>query len=227
MPAVGPRNESFWNGKLAAILRVALSFLYALQLRRAKLIANVLLLLLVLTRNIRANDELEKNDCGCRCLYIAMSALLENPQLSLSNLIEDLKPDNDGTSIGQLEQVAVRVGLNTLAVETSLEALQSRRRPFVAIAHLNHNHFVVISGIDNEGVTTIDPPAVRAVSKSAFESEWSGNVLLLSTQPLEPEKTVSRRIGRTSFLVTSGWMCIGLFFCFFAMTLWRRRGKGA
>ncbi len=134
------------------------------------------------------------NDCGVNCLYIAMKTLSPSNTMDLATLQARLKPEQAGNSLGELSEVAREQGFQTLAVETSVEALQIRQRPFVFIAHLNRGHFVLLTDSSSESVTMVDPPQKMLIPATSLDSEWGGAGIIVSSTEIEEEDTVQRRL---------------------------------
>lgn len=125
--------------------------------------------------------------CGSYCLYTALKAL-DFPVESYSRFEETLgQPTQLGYSMEQLAEAARSVGAYTLAVETSLELLEARPGRFACLALLDQQgHFVNLYNIDAQSVYLIDPPTDRVMDREVFGRKWSGQALLVSTQPLTP-----------------------------------------
>ena len=145
--------------------------------------------------------------CGGFCLFVALQALGTGPT-TLAELEKGLGPPGPrGYSMRELQVAAERVGVSTLAVETSLANLRFRERPLAVIGLLNDDHYVLISDITTARVTVIDPPRSSDTSLDAFGTVWNGKALLLSRSPLASEQAVKR-----SRIITESWpiMAVGL-----------------
>jgi ABC-type bacteriocin/lantibiotic exporter with double-glycine peptidase domain len=138
-------------------------------------------------------------DCGVHCVFVALAAYSASSDLSLEKLKVQLQPGDDGNSIAELADAASVYGVHVLPVETTLELLQARERPFAFIAHLKHGHYVLISDASADSVTVIDPPQTRTISQSGFVSQWSGAGLLISPSPLQSEADLSALVWRKRF----------------------------
>lgn len=141
--------------------------------------------LLLLTSLAQADD---RDLCGAYCLYVGLKAI-DMPVESFERLQEDLgPPPAGGYSLGQLDEVARQYGAETLGVSTSIENLRLCNERFACIAHLNQDHFVLVSKIDTDGVIVVDPPAKRMVPFVTWDRQWDGVALLLSPSALQPEE---------------------------------------
>jgi ABC-type bacteriocin/lantibiotic exporter with double-glycine peptidase domain len=93
-------------------------------------------------------------------------------------------PPIDGYTLGQLELAARSYGAQTLAVETTTGNLSARAKPFACIAHLTHDHFVLITEIDGDSAQIIDPPHRSTVPLDTLGVIWDRRALLISPRPL-------------------------------------------
>jgi|GEM_PF-2394090 len=94
-------------------------------------------------------------------------------------------------SLFAMKHVASLYGLNTQGVNTLFEDLASFYQTHPGhrmIAHINGNHYVIVTGIQNGKVTYIDPGAgpegnnqIMEVSQEEFQKAWDGNVLVTQT----------------------------------------------
>jgi ABC-type bacteriocin/lantibiotic exporter with double-glycine peptidase domain len=96
------------------------------------------------------------------------------------------------------------------------------------VAHLNHDHFVVVRDCDEENVHVINGDRLALVPRRVFESTWSRHGLLLSKTVLEPESSVSGRVWWRSFWVWLGRCSIAVSAVFMvgALTIRRLRRIG-
>lgn len=143
------------------------------------------------------------DDCGVNCLYLGLTVLGTTDELSLDDMRDRLAPSGHGNSIAQLSSVANELGFHSLAVSTTLELLQARSRPFVFIAHMKRDHFVLISDASPTSVQMVDPPEASDVPVASFEDAWDGTGLLISNKELESEESLVSRLWWTQFRSTS------------------------
>lgn len=157
--------------------------------------------------------------CGSRCLYVALRGLgfdvadLDEVKSRLGEL------PVDGYTLGQLEAAARAYGAETLAVETTPDALAMRKRPFACIAHLSHDHFVLITGIDAQSATLIDPPHSTDVPLDTLRVIWDRKALLISPKPLVREEDLPVANSRWPWAVAAATLVVA--FLLFAWG-WRR-----
>jgi len=129
--------------------------------------------------------------CGLYALYVALRAV-EIPVASLEELTKRLgPPTKEGYSLGQLQDAAESYGAQTLAVQTNLERLGWRPRPFSVIAHLDGTHFVNLVAFEPGKVRIVDAPETAVVSPEALHRRWSGAALLIAKQPLTAEEQLT------------------------------------
>lgn len=130
-------------------------------------------------------------DCGSRCLYIALRGLGFAPA-DLDEVKSRLGPPPvDGYTFGQLEAAARSYGAHTLGVETTPENLARRAPPFACIAHLTHDHFVLITHVTADSAILIDPPQKTTIPLDTLSALWDRRALLIARQPLLREEDVS------------------------------------
>jgi hypothetical protein len=105
----------------------------------------------------------------------------------LSGVISPLDEGDIVISVFALNTVAKGYGLDLTGAGLTYEALLSIYRDMPdarVIAHINSNHFVIITGIDGEKITYIDPGIGKdkenesvTVTRAGFEKAWSGNAI--------------------------------------------------
>lgn len=129
--------------------------------------------------------------CGGYCLYVGLRAL-DYPISSYDEIERRLGQPTavSGYSLGQLNGVAKDFGVQTLGVSTTPERLAQRPGRFVALAHIDGNHFVNIAGVDNGAARIIDPPREYSLPVDTLRTRWDGTALLLSREPLLAEEKV-------------------------------------
>jgi ABC-type bacteriocin/lantibiotic exporter with double-glycine peptidase domain len=163
--------------------------------------------------------------CGAECLYTALVALDVEPGNYADFLQKAAPTDPRGLSLGRLAELAEERGLSTLLVETSLANLRRRRDepPFVCLAHVDGDHFLLIGDIQPQTVWTIDPPAEREVAAAVFEQRWRGHALLLSRQPLRPEDELP--VARAWWWLGGPLIAVGGLMLGVGFFLWRRQRR--
>ncbi len=131
--------------------------------------------------------------CGGFCLFVGLQAL-EVGQATFAELEKGLGPPGPrGYSMRELQVAAERAGASAMAVETSLDNLRFRDRPFAVIGILNDDHYVLINDITAARVSVIDPPRSYETTLDAFRTVWNGKALLIGKTPLATEESVKRR----------------------------------
>lgn len=131
--------------------------------------------------------------CGSYSLFTALKALGAAPA-TFDELDEALgKPTAAGYSMAQLEAAARRQGLQTLAVETSLDNLRWRDERFACLTIINEHHFVLLYKLTDRTAYVCDPPRVYDVPRELFESAWSRQALLIGPTAFVSEETVASR----------------------------------
>ncbi|SRR5579875_314461 len=114
--------------------------------------------------------------CGHWCIRRCCE-LLGIP-VELPTIMEMMPPSIGGHSMLQMAAVLQKIGLRTEGRKETIETLA--RRGFPCIAHLNQNHFIVVSNIENGRVHLFDGLGRRSTtSMRIFQSSWSGNVLFV------------------------------------------------
>jgi ABC-type bacteriocin/lantibiotic exporter with double-glycine peptidase domain len=163
--------------------------------------------------------------CGAECLYTALVALDVEPGNYADFLQQAAPTDPRGLSLGRLAELAEERGLSTLLVETSLANLRRRRDepPFVCLAHVDGDHFLLIGDIQPQTVWTIDPPAEREVAAAVFQQRWRGHALLLSRQPLRPEAELP--VARDWWWLGGPLIAVGGLIYGVGFFLWRRQSR--
>jgi ABC-type bacteriocin/lantibiotic exporter with double-glycine peptidase domain len=133
--------------------------------------------------------------CGSRCLYVALKGLGFSVK-DLAELEERLgAPPVDGYTLAQLDSGARSYGAQTLGVETTIDNLRLRKPPFACIAHLTHDHFVLISDVNEASATVGDPPHMRSVPLDTLRVVWDRKSLLIAPGPLVREEDLPRPPG--------------------------------
>lgn len=140
--------------------------------------------------------------------YLALKELLDNEGLNipkieiarLSIIIDILtgviNEETDGNlllSMYSLNKVAKIKGLTLYSAKISFEELRETQKPL--IAHVDDNHYIVITKIENDKVTYLDPgigetPEEVTTSVEEFQGIWKGYVLI-SEAPQNPENIIT------------------------------------
>lgn len=121
-----------------------------------------------------------QSECGLAC--IAMVLNYHGNPISLAELRHTLALSGRGLSLSQLAGAADRMGLQTRALRLELHDLRNLRLP--AIAHVDGNHFVVVTRVGRGSVTLLDPAeGRRKVSMKRFDAMFTGVILEASPSP--------------------------------------------
>ena len=151
-----------------------------------------------------ATEPKSDERCGSYCLYVGLKAL-DVPVGSLSELEDKLgSPVPGGYSLGQLAEAAESYGLQTLGVQTSTENLRLRERPFICIAHVDDQHFVLLADMDDRHAWVLDPPAQYTLPLDTLRTRWDGNALLIARNPLLREEDLPRPFPWAPVLIFAG-----------------------
>jgi len=112
----------------------------------------------------------------CGHWAILRSCELLGVPIQMKTILKLLPPDERGASMLQLRNVFRQIGLEAIGRRETLEGLIRGPLPF--IAHLDGDHFVTISAVNDEVVRFFDGdghPAALTVSE--FERKWTGALL--------------------------------------------------
>jgi len=136
--------------------------------------------------------------CGLYCLAFGLGVLGSPATLDdVQKRLGTVPPTAPGYSLGQMADVAQSYGFQTLLVETSVENLRRRPKPFAVIAHVDADmHFLCVIDVDPSGHATIFDPltlssgrdSVSRVDGPLLTGRWDGVALLISRAPLLAEE---------------------------------------
>ena len=114
----------------------------------------------------------------------------------------------------QLRKTADSFGFSTTVSVTNLENLKWRNEHFnerfICLTLIRDNHFVLLTDIKAATVSICDPPNLNILDIPVFDRIWSGNVLLISKNPLASEEDIvkSRNRWRFARLAVFGFIII-------------------
>ena len=117
-------------------------------------------------------------ECGPRSLLMICNLL--GVETSFAELAElsAFSPET-GTTMAGLYRAAQHLGLNPVGVKASISDLQQLEKP--VIAHVNQDHFLVVTRIADNNVYCLDPVELYGVlSLDEFEKIWGGHLLLFT-----------------------------------------------
>ena len=127
---------------------------------------------------IRQHDE---SDCGAACL--TSIAAWHGLRLPIARVRQHARTDARGTTALGLVWAATRLGFTAKGVRCTSVGLSAL--PLPAIAHVvrqRRQHWVVVSRVSANRIAMMDPATGRRsrVPRPAFETEWSGVMVLLT-----------------------------------------------
>ncbi len=117
---------------------------------------------------------LTDTDCGPACL--AMVLAFHGRHLPLEELRTRLGTGRDGSTAASLLRIARREGLRGQGLRVELEDLE--RLPRGSVLHWQFHHYVVLDGVDGEGILICDPARGRRhVPFSEVDKAFTGVAL--------------------------------------------------
>lgn len=134
--------------------------------------------------------------CGADCLYIGLRSLDVDVPTYEEFISQMGQPPVSGFSMDDLKVQAARFQATATNVITSPANLSARTERFACIAWLKRGHFVLLADVDPamKEVHMVDYPAEATISFAGLGTQWSGEALLISRNPVEPEEVVAQRV---------------------------------
>jgi len=134
--------------------------------------------------------QTEAAECGLACL--AMIAGYHGLETDLQALRRDHAVSLKGSTLKSLIDIADSMNLAARPLRVELSALAQVRLP--AVAHVDFNHFVVITAVTRDSVVLHDPArGARTVLRNKFSKNFTGIVLELTPTPsFTKRKSVER-----------------------------------
>lgn len=124
--------------------------------------------------------QTEAAECGLACL--AMIAGYHGIETDLQTLRRDHAVSLKGSTLKSLIDIADSMSLAARPLRVELPALAQVRLP--AVAHVDFNHFVVITAVTRDSVVLHDPArGARTVPLTEFSKNFTGIVLELTPTP--------------------------------------------
>jgi ATP-binding cassette subfamily B protein RaxB len=124
--------------------------------------------------------QTEAAECGLACL--AMIAGHHGLETDLQTLRRDHAVSLKGSTLKSLIDIADSMNLAARPLRVELSALAQVRLP--AVAHVDFNHFVVITAVNRDSVVLNDPArGVRRLPLTEFSKNFTGIVLELTPTP--------------------------------------------
>jgi hypothetical protein len=144
-------------------------------------------LLLAERLTFAASEGSQPQNCATAALKYTTSQLGKNvTDQQLAQLVSE--PNND-TSLYAMKEFAQGLGLFCRAVKTDIQTLRDLEGCEVILHIPSENHFVVLAGIDNEYVWTIDLASNQFYYRTDlnfFGMDWTeGTALIISNQDIE------------------------------------------
>ena len=150
-------------------------------------------------------QQLDEMDCGATCLR--MIARHYGKYYSLKNLQEHIYIGKHGVTLLGISDAAESIGLQTLAVQSSLQQLQEDI-PLPCIVHWQQSHFVVVYKINEKHVWIADPASGKyKLTIQEFLASWASDIedtepvgVVLAMEPTpEFESRGEERIDKSGF----------------------------
>ncbi|ATU94528.1 ABC transporter [Phyllobacterium zundukense] len=133
--------------------------------------------------------QTEAAECGLACL--AMVAGRYGHEMDLPAIRRRFTASIKGTTLKDLVQVGGQLRLATRALRLDLDDLDKLRLP--CILHWRHNHFVVLTRVQKNRITIIDPATgSRQVARAEVSKQFTG--VALEAWPTEEFEEKNERI---------------------------------
>lgn len=116
--------------------------------------------------------------CGAKAL--AEIFMIKKKDVSLQEISDELSLNGGLASLKDIKSIAESHGLNATAVRFR-DVDELKNVPMPVIAHLNVNHYVVVTALDEKVVKVTDPDIGNlSLTKETFKKKWSGYTLVFS-----------------------------------------------
>jgi len=126
--------------------------------------------------------------CGPEALHELLA--LRGVEASVEELAEEAGTDDTGTSMQGLIEAAALHGCSLSGVKAS--ALEEVGAPF--IAHVDGEHFVFVTGFDDESVFAMEAGLATSIVRRDFESAWAGHALSPATSRAMVASSLAPRV---------------------------------
>ncbi|MFD1419876.1 peptide cleavage/export ABC transporter [Lactiplantibacillus songbeiensis] len=133
-------------------------------------------------------SQVDEMDCGVAALSMILKQY--KSAVSLAYLRRLARTDMEGTTALGLVRAAQKLDFETKAVQSDMSLFETKDLPLPFIVHVIKNgelpHYYVILKIKNNSLVIADPDSTVGVvkmTKTKFESEWSGVAIFLVPQP--------------------------------------------
>lgn len=116
-------------------------------------------------------------ECGLACVCMLLNSF--GKPIDIIHLRNKYRISASGLSFLDLKKILTDFGVEVMGLRIQIEDLVGVSRP--CVAHINGNHFVVISNITDKSVNINDPETgKRKVTLAEFQKIYSGTVLAAS-----------------------------------------------
>ena len=136
-----------------------------------------------------ASEGTQAQNCATAALKYVVSQL--GKDVTDSQLAQLVTEPNNNTSLYEMKRFAQNLGLYCRAVKTDIQTLGDLEGCEVILHIPSKNHFVVLAGIDNECVRTIDLASNQFYCRTDlafFGMDWTeGTAFIISNQPIQLE----------------------------------------
>ncbi len=141
-------------------------------------------------RSVPLIMQTEAAECGLAC--VTMIAGYHGIETDLQSMRRDHSVSLKGSTLKSLIDIAGSMNLAARPLRVELPALAQVRLP--AIAHVDFNHFVVLTGVGKDSVSLHDPArGARTVAFAEFSKHFTGIVLELTPTPsFSKRKSIER-----------------------------------
>ncbi|HEX5490530.1 MAG TPA: peptidase domain-containing ABC transporter [Candidatus Udaeobacter sp.] len=133
--------------------------------------------------------QIDEMDCGAACL--GMICRHFGRKVSLARIRQLCHTATDGTSLKAISRAATELGLAARPLKISYRHLP--QMPLPAIVHWEGNHWIVLYDVEEQFVRVADPArGLRKISRSEFETNWTGYAALFDYTPAFEQAPESR-----------------------------------
>lgn len=131
-------------------------------------------------KKLRVILQTEASECALACLGMVVD--YHGHQIDLPSLRQRFNISTRGTRLSFLVEMARQLEFETRSVRVELSALNQMRLP--CILHWNFNHFVVLTSVNSNSVTIIDPAVgERILPMSEMSASFTGIALEMWPNP--------------------------------------------
>lgn len=123
-------------------------------------------------------------ECGAACLLSIIR--YHGGNISINKLLELTYTDKTGTSFYNLNEAALKIGLESMAFKVDRKNDSSKlcdiKMPSICqIIDNSYEHFVVVYKIKNNKITIMDPASgFKTIKLQEFMSKWTGYIMVFS-----------------------------------------------